>query len=191
MKKNNQKKDPNTYIAFLRGINVGGNTLIKMEDLKKSFLSLGYSNIKTILASGNIIFDTPDEDPVLISKAISLCLVKKLGREISVIVRSMEELRGLQTRQPFRNVEMTPKTKTFLTFIPDYKKIKNKTKPTHYDGFSILEIFDGIVVSVLQVKPDKSTLDLMEVIEKEFGKNVTTRNWNTILKVLKAGEKEN
>src|SRR5260221_10646488 len=46
------------YIAFLRGINVGGNNLIKMSDLKKQFEDLGFTNVQTVIASGNVIFET-------------------------------------------------------------------------------------------------------------------------------------
>src|SRR5258708_5109578 len=58
------------FAAFLRGINVGGNKLIKMDDLKKCFAALAFKNVKTILASGNVLFESTDDDEVALGKKI-------------------------------------------------------------------------------------------------------------------------
>jgi uncharacterized protein (DUF1697 family) len=188
MKKQAPKKDALTYAAFLRGINVGGNTIIKMEDLAKAFKAMGFSGIKTILASGNVVFQSSEKDKTVITKTIAARLAKIAGREISIIVRSMEELQELEADDPFKSISMTSKTKAFITFVPDYKKSMNTSTPDIQDDFSILRITDGMIVSVMHEQPGKGTLDLMGGIEKKYGKQITTRTWNTLLKVLKAGE---
>ena len=188
MKTATPKKETFAYAAFLRGINVGGNTIIKMEDLAKAFKAMGFSGIKTILASGNVVFQSSEKDKILITKTIAARLAKMAGREVSIIVRSVEELQELEASNPFKTVSMTPKTKAFITFVPDYKKSQNTSTPDVQDDFSILRITDGMIVSVMHEKPGKGTLDLMGGIEKKYGKQITTRTWNTLLKVLKTAE---
>lgn len=160
--------------------------MIKMEDLAKEFKKIGFSNIKTVLASGNIVFDSIETGTETITKTISTRLGKILGREISVMVRSLNDIRMIVGREPFKGVKITPTTKTFLTFIPNYTKSMNRNKPVILDDCTILKVVDGMIVSYLHEEPGKGTLDLMGAIEKEFGKRVTTRTWNTISKVLKA-----
>lgn len=179
-------QNSNGYVAFLRGINVGGNSMIKMEDLAKEFKKLGFSNIKTILASGNVIFNSEETDTETITKTVAQRLGKILGRKISVMVRSLDDIRMIVDREPFKGVKLTSTTKTFITFIPVYTKSMNRSNPVAFDDCTILQVVDGMVVSYLHDKPGKGTLDLMSAIEKEFGNGVTTRTWNTILKVLKA-----
>lgn len=179
-------QESNGYVAFLRGINVGGNSMIKMEDLVKEFKKLGFSNVKTVLASGNVVFDSKESDTGTITKTIAQKLGKLLGREISVMVRSLNDIRAIVESEPFKGVKLTPTTKTFITFIPAYTKSMNQNKPVALDDCTILKVVEGMAVSYLHEEPGKGTLDLMSAIEKEYGKKVTTRTWNTILKVLKA-----
>jgi len=187
MKKNSLSTNSRVYAAFLRGINVGGNTVIKMDDLKKLFVAAGFLNVKTILASGNVVFESEETKTNIIAKTIGSRLEKMAGREISVIVKSLDDLRKLEARQPFKSIQLTPQTKAYITFVPEIKKSSNTSKPVIFKECTILEVFDGMVVSVLHKDPKLGTLDLMGVIEQQFGKQVTTRNWNTIGKVLKAG----
>lgn len=161
--------------------------MIKMDELKKMVASLGYSNIKTILASGNVVFETGEQNEATITKAIAAKLEKKIGREVSVMVRSIDDIKEMAAREPFKGIK--PGTKVFITFIPNYKKEMNKSKPDVYEDYTVLQVYNGMIASLLHEKPGNGTLDLMGGIEKQFGKNVTTRTWGTIEKVLKAGGK--
>lgn len=158
-----------------------------MDELAKRFGKLGFKKVKTILASGNVVFSSDEQSTNKIAQAIAVDIEKKIGRKISVIVRTMDEIKKLDASNPFKGAKITPTTKTFITFIPDYKKSMNRDKPTSHDNYTIMKIVDGMIVSYLHEKPGLGTLDLMEGIEKEFGKHVTTRTWNTIQKVIKAG----
>jgi len=79
------------YIAFLRGINVGGNTLITMADLKKSFEKMGLKNVRTVLASGNVVFESEQKDTTVIIREIESGLKLEFNRDINVILRSLED----------------------------------------------------------------------------------------------------
>lgn len=165
------------YIAFLRGINVGGNKIIKMEDLKRIFESLGFTNVKTVLASGNVLFEATTN---VTSEVIEEKLKNKFGFVVGVILRTIEEIKELIALDPFKDMTVTPNTRLYVTFL---EKIKNK--PTDYPpDFTIVKITTREVCSVLIVSKNKRSVDLMASLEKELGKKITTRNWNTVLKMV-------
>ena len=174
------------YVAFLRGINVGGNKLIKMDDLKKMFGSWGFENVKTLLASRNVIFDAPKGPAPALAGKIEEKLKKVLGYEVKIMVRNVEDIQQLVDANPFKGIAVTPETRLYVTFLADKPKSKLKIPyATPEKDFRILRVTESEVCSVMIVSPDKNTTDLMKILEKEYGKNVTTRNWNTVLKILK------
>jgi uncharacterized protein (DUF1697 family) len=89
------------YVALLRGINVGGKNMIKMETLRETFAALGFENVKTYINSGNIGFDTSKTpDPKLAAK-INEAIKKDLGFDISVMVRSASDLAHIVEANPY------------------------------------------------------------------------------------------
>lgn len=174
-----------TYVAFLRGINVGGNKIVKMADLKKMLEAMGFTNVKTLLASGNIVFETPQKDVTVLTKVISAQLEKTFGFEIAVMLRSREEIQKLVDSAPFKNIAVTKETRLYVTFLSEKSTTGLKIPYSSPDGnFIIVRATATEVCSVLTISPRAQTTDLMKILEKEFGKNVTTRNWNTVLKLL-------
>lgn len=174
------------FVAFLRGINVGGNKLIKMDDLKKCFASAGFKNVKTILASGNVLFESTSADEDALGKKIEKQLEDVLGHKVSVQIRSIDEIQKLADRAPFKKIKVTPETRLYITFLPEKPKSKLKIPyESPEKDFKILEVSDREICSVVTLSPGRGTLDMMGFVEKEFGKNITTRNWNTVGKILK------
>ncbi|HTX43394.1 MAG TPA: DUF1697 domain-containing protein [Methanocella sp.] len=172
------------YVAFLRGINVGGRTFLKMEELKKAFEALGFRHVKTVLASGNVLFEASRGDAAALSGTIGKKLREVLGREVVVIVRPLEDLRKLQALRPFEGT--TAGMRLFVTLLPE--KCRDISSPSMRDGFRILSVSDGMICSVLDERPGVGAVHLMGAIEKEFGPRVTTRTWNTILRILRTGD---
>lgn len=171
------------YVAFLRGINNAGGNFIKMNALKKEFESIGFKNVKTILASGNVVFDSQDTDELRLSEEISTKLQKLLGRKTSVIVRSVDLLKELHDRNPFKAVKATSNTKNCVTFMPDPRKKLQKPKT---NDFKILSMSNGAICATFEWSKEKGTVDYMAFMEKEYGKEITTRFWNTISRITKA-----
>jgi len=173
------------YAAFLRGINVGGHGVVSMEKLRHAFESLRFKNVRTLLASGNVVFQAPPA-PAL-EKKIEKALREVFGREIGVLVRSLEALRRLAASRPFKGIDVTPQTRLYVTFLKE-KPVGRLPLPRESPGghFRILRVTSGEVFSVLTPAPGGRTVDLMQVLEKEFGRGITTRNYNTILRVLKS-----
>lgn len=169
------------YVAFLRGINSGKNPTIKMELLKNVFLKFGYQNVKTILASGNVVFEADEKDRKKLSKKLESALPKELGFKSRTIIRTVEEIEDLIRSNPFKEASLTPQTKPYVTFLADGVKPKLKF-PVRGQGYTILGNFNNTIYSVVDLTQTK-TPDLMKVLDKELGL-VTTRSWNTVEKIV-------
>jgi uncharacterized protein (DUF1697 family) len=174
------------FVALLRGINVGGNNLIKMDDLKKCFAALGLKNVKTILASGNVLFESSDDDEDALAKKIQKKLEDVLGHKVGIQIRSIDEIQKLADRNPFKKIKVTPETRLYITFLPEKPNSKLKIPYTSPEkDFRILDVTNREICSVVDLNLGRGTVEAMGILDKEFGKNITTRNWNTIGKILK------
>ncbi len=172
------------YIAFLRGINVGGKRQVKMEDLKKDFESLGFTGVQTLLNSGNVIFSSTETNSTVLTQKIEEKLAKTFGWEIGVILRTSDQIQDLINSDPFKDISITPETRLYVTFLSEKPRSNLKIPHDPPDkSFRIIHLTDSEVCSVVLLSTDKNTTDLMKFLEKEFGKKVTTRNWNTIIKI--------
>ena len=173
----------NQYIAFLRGINVGGRHKVPMKELSDQMAKLGYSSIVTILNSGNIIFTAPLKGEQDMEDELSAHLEKVFGFPIPVIIRNAEAIKALMSHNPFKDVVVTKDTRLYVTFLKDIPK-KKVTLPYFSDdkSFSITDEQDKTVCSILDLSINSSP-KVMEALEELFGKNITTRNWNTVMKI--------
>jgi uncharacterized protein (DUF1697 family) len=169
-----------TYIAFLRGINSGANPSQKMENLRKIFENLGLENVQSVIASGNIIFDTDSKSKGKLAETIEKAMLKGTGVESTTILRTAEELQDLITHDPFKK---KTDLKPFVTFM----KQKTKFRPDFLlkdNGYEIIKIFDDTVCYLIDPTATK-TPNIMAMLEKELGKDITTRTWNTVQRVYK------
>ena len=114
------------HIAFLRAINVGGKNLIKMDELKKRFETLGFKNVRTYIQSGNVIFQSPTSDQNALAKKIENLLHKNLSSDVLVFLRTVEELNAIVKFDPYQKQKFKLETKLYITFIKDGLKQKLK-----------------------------------------------------------------
>ncbi len=177
------------YVAFLRGINVGGNKKVPMAELKKILEKIGLKNVKTLLASGNVVFEADSNKIDELQTSISSAIEKAFKFRVPVLLRSFSELQRLVALDPFKKITVTPQTRLYVTFLTE--KVKDKTSSNFFppnNSFTILSKTKSEVFSVLDLSIT-GTPEAMGALEKEFGKEVTTRNWNTILKIAKLKSK--
>lgn len=170
------------YVAFLRGVNSGRNPAVMMEVLRKVFEELGFGNIRTILASGNVLFETDSTDETMLEQQIEKVLPAAIGFQSSVFIRTYDEIRHLVALHPFEDIPSNPQVRLYVTFLRGKSKTRI-TFPHEGKGYTILGIVDGVVCSVVDLAEAK-TPDLMQVLDKEFGEGNTTRNWNTVLRIV-------
>jgi uncharacterized protein (DUF1697 family) len=167
------------YVALLRGINIGGHKKVPMKELKKALEQQSFLNVKTLLNSGNVVFEG-EKDAVL---SIQGLLEKTFGFSIDTIVLPFEEVVKLVGSEPFKEVKVTPQIRMYVTFLPKKSESKLAIPYLSEDGsFRIIKLTDVAVFSVLDLDKSKST-DAMKILEKEYGKHITSRNYNTVLKI--------
>jgi uncharacterized protein (DUF1697 family) len=172
------------YVALLRGINVGGNKKVQMAELRALLERLGYANVKTLLNSGNAAWDADGDDIQAMRTAIEADIQATFGFSVSVIVLPRQQVENLVKREPFADVgEITDDMRLYVTFLPAPVPT-SLSIPWHADtgDFTILSVSNSEVCSVLTLGNSRS-VDAMTMLEKEFGKTVTTRNWNTVVKL--------
>lgn len=183
------------YVAFLRGINVGGHKPVRMADLRAAFERMGFSNVRTILASGNVIFDglptaaATNSETMSESTGLAAYIERGLqdafGHVISVTVRTPAELRRLVNANPFSGVTRSPDTRLYITFL---SRPVGSARDFAYDSpagdMTIRMISSSEVASTVVLSSRMGTTDLMVILDREFGNTVTTRNWDTIMKVV-------
>ena len=174
------------YVALLRGINVGGHKPIKMDALARAFGSLGFKYVKTILASGNVLFDAPESQVAALTQKIEKKLEATFSHPVGVTLRTVPEIQKRVKAEPFKKITVTTQTRLYVTFRRDNTRgtLKIPYQSPEKD-FQILRVSAGEICSVLTLSPDRQTTELMNMLEKEFGKTVTTRNWNTVVRFLK------
>jgi len=183
------EKKQTAYAAFLRGINVGGHKLVKMDDLKKALESLGFTNVQTILASGNAVFQAPPMSASALTTRLEEKLKKTFGFEISVLIRSIKELQQLDKAKPFAGIKVTPRTRLFVTFLTEKPARSLKTPYIAPGGnFKILRVSKSEVCSVLTITNLRRGMQFMAFLDKEFGRLITTRSWSTVTRILNAGK---
>lgn len=178
-------KNSETYVAFLRGINVGGHHKVPMADLKKELQKLELENIVTLLNSGNIIFDSSSESISNLEKKVSEHLEKSFGFSIPTIIRKSEMIYELLRNNPFKDVKLTKDIRLYVSFLRknDNSKLKLPWKSSD-NSYMIIGKSDKTILSVLDVSVS-ATPKAMQALEKCFGKDITTRNWNTIERIGK------
>ena len=173
------------YIAYLRGINVGGHHKLPMADLKIELESLGLKNITTLLNSGNIIFESDIAINPELENKISTHLEKSFGFPIPTIIRKAELILQLFNNNPFKNVKLTKDIRLYVSFLRENHKSELKLPWKSPDkSYEILEHTDKAILSILDLSISK-TPKAMETLEKFYGKDITTRNWNTIERIAK------
>ncbi len=178
------------YIAFIRGINVGGNNIIKMDSLKKSFEAAGLKNVKTYIQSGNVIFDSNKKNVLSLTEHIEKQLLEDYGKEIKTIIRTIAQIEELVNLNPFKKKENIKDVKFYVLFL--YDNIPNsKTFPDVLEKNSseiLGRVKDEIFVASYPTKNGRYGFP-SNLTEKKIGTFYTGRNWNTVCKILSQAKK--
>jgi len=172
------------YIAMLRGINVSGHNVIKMEPLRASFAGLGFSSVKTYVQSGNIVFEASNGSTAGLAEKIGRKIMGDFGFAVPVFVKTAKEMEETTRRNPFLKDPAIDHSKLHVTFLTDDppKGALEQLQP-------------------LAVKPEQLSIAGRDIylycpngygrtklsntaIEKKLSTGATTRNWNTVNTLL-------
>ncbi len=154
------------YVALIRGVGPG-NPNMSQQKFKEFFESLGFKKVKPIISSGNVVFQSDETDEGEIEDNIQKELPKKLGFSRMTIIRSEDDLRKFVSTNPFKNIKDERPNYLLVTFFKDRRKE---------------------LVTVLDMNSEKAT-HFMAEIDKEYKKQVTTRTWKTVHRILNTMEK--
>lgn len=168
------------YVALLRGVSPMN---AKMPELKRCFEAAGYGAVKTVLGSGNVAFDARSRSETALARDLEKAMDEGLGRSFPTIVRSSKFLAELVEADPFARFELPSNAKRVVTFLREGRPAAIEV-PIEVDGARILAVAEREVLSAYVPSPKGPVF--MVLIEKTFGKDVTTRTWDTVKKCAKA-----
>ena len=167
------------YAAFLRGV-MPMNA--KMPDLKRAFEAAGFQNVETVLASGNVVFNARAAPVAAIQRKAEAAMDRQLGRAFLTIVRSIEALQDLLDSDPYRSFRIAGGAKRIVTFLREAPP-RTITLPVELHGARIHALRGGEAFSTY-VRTPKGPV-FMALIERTFGKDQTTRTWDTITRIAR------
>jgi uncharacterized protein (DUF1697 family) len=168
------------YVAMLRGINVGGHNLIKMEGLRAAFAALGFDDVRTYVQSGNIVFQTATTATARLAKKTSKKILDAFGLDVPVLIRTADELSEVLKSNPLLKRTGIDETKLHVTFLAaaSPKQTDEILKPLA--GQSELFAVRGTEIYLYCPGGYGSTKLSNGAIEKKLSVHATTRNWNTV-----------
>ena len=173
-----------THLALLRGINVSGHSMIKMDALKLALERIGFKNVKTYIQSGNVFVDSEEENGPSVGFIIKQEIFKVFGHEVPVVVIGKADLEACLKNNPYLKEQDCDVKKSYVAFIGK-------------------ELSSGSLndLRISQFKPDEATIDSSRIyikyavgagktrldqkyIEKKLNTVATIRNWNTVTTLL-------
>jgi uncharacterized protein (DUF1697 family) len=177
-----------THLALLRGINVSGHNLMKMEVLKATLEAVGFQNVLTYIQSGNVFVDSEEENSAAVGFKIKQEIFKAFGHEVPVVVIGKTDLEACLKKNPFLKEPDLDIKKLYVAFV---------STTLRSDSINDLKIS--------QFKPDEASIDGSRIyikyavgagktrfdqkyIEKKLNVTATIRNWNTVTKLLQLFE---
>ncbi|KGD68372.1 DUF1697 domain-containing protein [Flavobacterium aquatile] len=178
------------HLALLRGINVSGHNMIKMEALKAALEAIEFTNVITYIQSGNVFVETEEESSFGVGFKIKQEIFKTFGHEVPVIVIGKNDLELCFKNNPFLKQKDVDAKKLYVAFISkelsssainELKISQFKPDEAVIDGNRIFIKYD--------IGAGKTRLD-QKYIEKKLNVTATIRNWNTVTKLLEMYEEE-
>lgn len=168
------------YVAFLRGVSPMN---LKMPELKRCFEAAGFTEVKTLLSSGNAAFTARATSESALERKAEAAMKKHLGRTFYTIVRSADGLRKILESDPYAAFRLAANAKRVVTFLREPPQAKLKL-PIELDAARILVMCGREIFTAYEPSPRGPVF--MTLIEKNFGTDVTTRTWDTVKKCAAA-----
>ncbi len=164
------------HVAFLRGISPLN---AKMSELKLCFDEAGFTNVRTILATGNIAFDSRAASDAALERKAEAAMQATLGHSFYTVVRPVAQLRDVLASDPFAAYAVAPDAKRIVSFLrqPMTPKVP---LPLEADEARVLALVGRDVFTAYLPSPKGPVF--MKLIEKAFGRDITTRTWETVKK---------
>lgn len=155
-----------------------------MDALAAVFVEAGFPNVRTVIASGNVLFTSEQHDIRALGNVIENALAAALGYEVKVILRTIEQVQALVRLDPFQDID--PATAKCYVIFLDQPPVECPPLPAHFpdEHFSILGAHDADVFMIRHKLPNGPGYGGEgNYVDQTFGRVTTTRNWNTVIKI--------
>ena len=179
------------YVAFLRAINVGGSSIVRMADVCEAFGTAGCRNVRSYIASGNILFESGVSDEVALVRRVRRAIADRLEMNPAIMLRTLKDLEALVTRDPFRKLRQDRTAKFYVAFLDDTPSKSVKIPLTHEkDALDVIGVSGRDAFIVSRPKPNGFYGFPNNFLEQSLGAVGTTRNWSTVSKVVEFAHRE-
>jgi uncharacterized protein (DUF1697 family) len=168
------------YVAFLRGVTPLN---AKMPELRQCFEAAGFSDVRTVLSSGNVIFGARSAAEATLERRAEEAMASALGSAFPTVVRSVHWLEELLASDPYAEFDLSPVAKRVVTFLKRPTEPKTAL-PVEREGARILKVSGREVFTAYLPSPKGPVF--MSLIERTFGTEVTTRTWESVEKCASA-----
>jgi len=172
------------YAAMIRGIGPG-NPNMRGAKLQWAFEQMGFTNVRPFLTSGNVLFESDITGTAQLEQMAEEALPRLLGFSREVLIRSQADLQAIVDADPFKGLVHENAGKTYLT-VTFFKTPPTDLPPLPFTpeskSFKLLATVNGVLCCVVDLSTGK-TPDLMAYLERHYGKSLTTRTWNTIMRL--------
>ena len=168
------------YVALLRGINVGGHKIIKMDDLRKAFFSLGFSGVESYKQSGNILFDTSEKDAPTLVALIKKKIKAAFGSDVEIFLHTVAQMKTVVAACPYKEKESAT-AKWYVTFFADGASLDSFKFPlfSKNKDVEVVSVKGSVAYCISRKIKGKSGYP-NGLIESIFKTSATTRNWATV-----------
>jgi len=177
------------YVSMLRAVNVGGTSVIKMDALRRIYESMGLSDVRTLLASGNVVFRSRIRAREQLVKRITQEIERQLGLTVEVIVRSLAEIESIVERGPVLSplADMAKLHVMFLAGVP--AAAAQATLGKWHKESKLPEMLEMRGPEIYLYYPNGVGRSKLSgaVIENKLDTVGTARNWNTLTKLMEVG----
>jgi uncharacterized protein (DUF1697 family) len=176
------------YIAFLRAVNVAGHAVVKMDALCGAFTAVGCRNVRSFIQSGNVIFESSASESATL-RSLRREIRNLLGQEPGIFLRTLKEIAQLVDRDPFKDFKAQRDVKLYVAFLASKPRVKPQfpllLPKAGLEAFAM----SGREVFIVS-RPNPRGFTGNNFIEKELQVSATSRNWNTITKIVKFAERK-
>ena len=175
------------YVAFLRAVNVGGSSVVRMDDLERRLGDAGLKNVSSYRQSGNLIFSSRISEKASLEGLISDQLEHLTGRRAGVYVHTLDKMRELVRSDPFKDL-LNEGDRGFATFMSRHPSEMPSLPSTLQGGIILIGIVENISLTI--VRKDVGSGPVNELLQKLFAVVATTRNWSSVSGLVERAGRE-
>jgi uncharacterized protein (DUF1697 family) len=178
------------YAALLRGINVGGNNIIKMDALRKIFEEMGFSDVKTYIQTGNVVFEDTEKDKSKLREKIEEKVFKEIKGKINSAILTFSEMAEIILKKPEDFGEKDEEYKYDVIFLIEPLQAKDAVKEFNpRDGVDKIYAGKNVLYHSI-LKKERTKSHITKIIESKIYSQISIRNWNTTKKLYELMKEE-